>query len=125
MLDHEITEELKAALTAERDMLEENLRESGRRDPEDRTNWDPSFPHMGEDHNASSSMLEESADEVEEFDRRIETEGVQKERYQDVLRALDKIVKGGYGLCENCGGEIPLERLRANPAARTDIEHAE
>ena len=29
--------------------------------------------------------------------------------------ALDKIHKGTYGVCENCGAKIPLERLEAIP----------
>jgi RNA polymerase-binding transcription factor DksA len=125
MLTDDVKRELQEALTKERQMLEANLEDLGAQDPEDRTNWDAKFPNMEEEKSGSSSILEEGADEVEEFDRRIETESVQRDRYRDVLRALKKLDTEGYGLCESCGNEIPLERLRANPAARTDIEHAE
>jgi RNA polymerase-binding transcription factor DksA len=37
--------------------------------------------------------------------------------------ALERISTGGYGLCEDCGIEIPYARLQAYPAARRCIEH--
>jgi DnaK suppressor protein len=30
--------------------------------------------------------------------------------------ALSKIEKGAYGICDSCGGEIPLKRLEAKPS---------
>jgi DnaK suppressor protein len=33
----------------------------------------------------------------------------------DVLRALDKLEDGTYGLCDRCGALIPEERLEARP----------
>ncbi|MBI4919824.1 TraR/DksA C4-type zinc finger protein [Candidatus Azambacteria bacterium] len=44
-------------------------------------------------------------------------------RLRDVNGALEKIEKGTYGTCETCGAEIPEDRLKANPAAKTDMEH--
>ena len=38
-------------------------------------------------------------------------------RRADILTALRKIDDGTYGKCENCGQEIPVERLEAVPAA--------
>ena len=35
---------------------------------------------------------------------------------KDIDRALERIDADGYGTCENCGGEIPVERLEARPA---------
>ena len=34
-----------------------------------------------------------------------------------VQKSLDKIAKGSFGECEECGGEISLERLKARPTA--------
>jgi DnaK suppressor protein len=42
-----------------------------------------------------------------------------KEELQDVERALVKIDKGIYGYCEDTGEEIPFEKLRILPTART------
>jgi RNA polymerase-binding transcription factor DksA len=33
----------------------------------------------------------------------------------DVVRALEKIEDGTYGLCDRCGASIPDERLEARP----------
>ncbi len=44
-------------------------------------------------------------------------------RYRNVVRALDKIRNGTYGICEVGGDQIETERLDANPAARTCTDH--
>lgn len=48
------------------------------------------------------------------------------ERLRDGLRdvqiALEKIEKGGYGVCERCGRPIDPDRLEALPAARLCLE---
>jgi RNA polymerase-binding transcription factor DksA len=36
----------------------------------------------------------------------------------DTTRALDRMAQGRYGICEACGHDIPLGRLRAAPDAR-------
>lgn len=46
-------------------------------------------------------------------------------RYNNVMHALDQIQAGTYGVCEICQKEIEADRLEANPAARTCIEHRE
>ena len=48
-----------------------------------------------------------------------------EDKHTDVSEALDKMDEGIYGLCEECNEPIPLDRLKANPAARTCIEHAD
>ncbi len=45
-------------------------------------------------------------------------------RLKDVNNALKQLEDRTYGICEVCQKEIPLERLKANPAAKTDIEHS-
>lgn len=39
------------------------------------------------------------------------------ERLEDVERALEKIVDGSFGICIDCKGEIPEERLLVIPFA--------
>ena len=36
---------------------------------------------------------------------------------REVRAALDRIEDGTYGICENCGDDIPLGRLQALPEA--------
>ncbi len=40
----------------------------------------------------------------------------------EVEAALKRIEEGTYGICEKIGKPIPVERLEANPAARTLVE---
>lgn len=39
----------------------------------------------------------------------------------EVNAALERIKKGTYGICEKTSAPIPLERLKANPIARTVV----
>ena len=39
-------------------------------------------------------------------------------RRSEISAALTRIADGSYGKCENCGQEIPAERLEALPTAR-------
>mgnify|MGYP001566047472 CR=1 FL=1 len=45
-------------------------------------------------------------------------------RLREVNEALERMESGMYGICEVCQNSIYIERLKANPAAKTDIEHA-
>ncbi len=45
-----------------------------------------------------------------------------KEDLSDVERALNKINSGTFGICEETGAEIPIEKLRILPTARTIFE---
>ncbi|QQG45758.1 MAG: TraR/DksA C4-type zinc finger protein [Candidatus Sungiibacteriota bacterium] len=69
------------------------------------------------------ASLEEEADEVEEYETRLGAEHSLESRLLEVTKALERIQKGTYGICIKCGKEIPVERLRANPAAEADLEH--
>ena len=45
-------------------------------------------------------------------------------KLRDVERALEKLDKGTYGICEVCGSTIAAERLEAIPWAVRCIDHA-
>lgn len=44
-----------------------------------------------------------------------------REEIADVMAALERLGDGTYGICEGCGQQILLERLRVRPAARTCV----
>jgi RNA polymerase-binding transcription factor len=50
--------------------------------------------------------------------------GSLREQLLDVDRALDKLDRGAYGVCENCGNPIGETRLEAMPATRFCINCA-
>lgn len=48
----------------------------------------------------------------------------QKHELNEVIHALSKIKNGTYGICEDKGDTIPLERLRAEPHTRYCLKDA-
>jgi len=65
----------------------------------------------------------EVADKIEEFDNNFAIADDLKLSLNDVQAALDRIEAGTYGVCEISGKPIELDRLEANPSARTCKEH--
>lgn len=65
------------------------------------------------------------ADASEEADNRVAALSNLEARYRNIVRALEKIEAGTYGICELSGEPIEEARLDANPAARTCIAHRE
>jgi DnaK suppressor protein len=91
--------ELKAHLEQERAALERQLSQQG----------------LGE------VVVEEGfADSAQATAERSELMAVGEQHeslYKEVVAALARIEDGTYGRCENCGAEIPDERLEAVPTA--------
>lgn len=108
-------EDLKSKLNEEKERIEKELSEFATKDPKVKGDWDAKFPSYG-DHR---SEQDENADEVEEFEADVAIEHTLELRLKDVNDALEKMEKGNYGKCEECGGDINPERLKANPEART------
>ncbi|MFJ8063503.1 TraR/DksA C4-type zinc finger protein [Psychrobacillus sp. NPDC096426] len=48
-----------------------------------------------------------------------------EEEIEDIKEALAAIDEGTYGVCSECGKEIPMERLEAVPTTTTCVEHAQ
>ena len=48
-----------------------------------------------------------------------------RQQLEEVNHALEKMDTGTYGICEETGKEIPVERLKAVPTARTVVSEAE
>ena len=66
---------------------------------------------------------EDVAEEFEELEERRATEHNLEIRLKEVESALAKISAGTYGVCEIGDEPIELDRLEANPAARTCKTH--
>jgi DnaK suppressor protein len=60
---------------------------------------------------------EEEATETLELEKRLALENRVRQEMATVEHALDKIKKGTYGQCDNCGQPINPERLEALPQA--------
>ena len=126
MLDQRTLEELKTALEEERDLLTKELETIATPDPHLKGDWDIKHEEWSEDQITSREALEgdESVNESDEDMKNKALSDRLELRLKEVGEALEKIGGEHYGICEVCKKEIDIERLKANPAASTDIEHA-
>jgi DnaK suppressor protein len=116
--DNEL-EDLRDTLEVEQATIQEELSQHGGRD--ERGDWSG---------NSSGLKGEEAdptdvADQIEELVTNTPLVEELEKRLREVKGALKKMDAGEYGVCEECGAEIPLDRLQANPAARTCVQHAQ
>ena len=118
MLESQV-QTFKVRLEAERTVLEEELSKLGERNPSNPKDWVPAKPEGDEftaDRNDNADIIEEMQDNNASLN---ELEG----QLNNVHLALKKIEEGTYGICEIAGELIELDRLTANPAARTCKVH--
>ena len=122
-ISKKILEELKAKLIKEGNLLEEELKKFAEKDKKLEGDWDTRFPYFdgGE---TGGAALEKAADEIEEYSTLLPIEYVLETRLQNIHLALKKIKKGKYGICERCGEEIEMERLKISPEARLCLKCA-
>ncbi|MBX4189668.1 hypothetical protein KW785_03735, partial [Candidatus Parcubacteria bacterium] len=99
--------------------LEARLSEVARKDPDNPSNWEP-IPNERDVSQADENTV---ADGIEEFEENNAILNTLEARYKDVRSGLDKIKHGVYGKCQICQKDIEVDRLEANPAARTCKEH--
>lgn len=119
MLTDEQKISLKARLEEEQKLLEEELSRLGTKNPGVSGDWvtaKPTGEEFGADRTDNAGVIEEMHENNAAMN---ELEG----RYNTVTRALGKFAAGTYGICEISGNEIELDRLEANPAARTCKAH--
>jgi RNA polymerase-binding transcription factor DksA len=88
-----------------------------------KTNVPGDWEAVATDLDSDSADENEVADEQEEYKSNEGIVGKLEIQLQNVEKALGKIEDGSYGKCDVCGEEIPEERLKANPAAVTCVNH--
>lgn len=115
-LSEDQMDDLRANLEAERDSLEEELAEHGRKVNRD---WQGTSGSQGEEPDPN-----DSADNIEELSTNIPLVEELEKRHKEIGKAIEKMDAGSYGACDVCKKPIPFDRLEANPAASTCIEHA-
>ena len=113
-------EDFRITLERERDEVEEELSAHGRVQDEN-GDW------MGTSEEADGEEADplDAANNIEELVTNIPLVEELEDRHIEIVDALERIENGTYGICEASGEAIPLERLKATPAARTTIEYAD
>jgi RNA polymerase-binding transcription factor DksA len=118
----------KQKLEAEKAKLLGELQELGRINPTNPKDWETTYsnlhPSVGSDEISAEPDSNDQADLIEEYELRNATEVPLEARMNEVLRALERIEKGTFGLC-TVDEPHPIEegRLEANPAATTCMKH--
>jgi len=119
-MDKETLKNLKNKLEKEKENIEKELQGFAKKDLRIKGNWKTKFPHF--DGGVGSQRMEEAADEVEEYLTLLPIESRLELKLKETNSALEKIKKGGYGKCEKCKKDIPLNRLKAYPEARACLK---
>jgi len=109
-------EKLEEKLKKEKKEIEAQLQKFATKDKKLKGDWDTKYPKINE--GAGSQILEEGADQVEEYVNLLPVEYSLELRLQSINESLEKIKKGNYGKCEKCNKEINKERLLIYPAAK-------
>jgi RNA polymerase-binding transcription factor DksA len=112
-------ERFKQKLSAEKDVLEQELSAMGVRDPQNPDNWEAAVLDT-DTHDADKNV---QADKVEDFIEQGAALNQLEIRLKNVRQALQDIESGSYGTCKVCGAAIEVERLEANAAAATCKQH--
>lgn len=95
--------------------------------------------HLEDHYGISYELIKESQGELSNYDNHPGDHGTAlyerekdialnehaEQEMKDINRALEAIATGSYPQCEECGAEIPYERLEAMPTTRRCINHAE
>ena len=115
-MNKELLKELKEKLEEQKTSIEAELGKFAKKDKNLKGDWDTKFPKANS--GIGGQVLEDAADQVEEYVNLLPIEHSMELRLRDIGSALEKIKKGTYGKCENCGKNIDEERLKVLPEAR-------
>ena len=107
-MDKSFVAEMKSVLEVKLAKLEAELKAFSLRDPHATENYNASFPDYG-------NKEDENASEVATFSDNLSLEHTLEGTLSDVVRALERIKAGTYGVCKYCRQEIDQRRLRARP----------
>lgn len=109
----------KDLLLKESETLEEQLASIGRKNPDQKGDWEAVATDLDPD-NADEFDV---AEDMENFETNKAILNQLEIRLNNVKDALKRIEEGTYGVCRIGGEQIEKDRLEANPAADTCKVH--
>ncbi|UMX47383.1 MAG: TraR/DksA family transcriptional regulator [Candidatus Nealsonbacteria bacterium DGGOD1a] len=115
-MDQKKLEKFKDILTKEKIEITAELNKIATQSKTDPKEWITNF--TGNANDTGHESLEIKADEVEEYGSDVAITKRMAQKLADIDLALDKIEKKVFGKCEDCGKDIPIQRLEAFPTAR-------
>lgn len=119
-MNEQLQKELQIKLKEEEHALLDELNSIGTQNPDNPSDW---MARPDDTSTNKSADPNSRADSVEDYENNEAIVSRLEVRLSEVRLALAKIQEGGYGVCEISGEEIEEDRLKANPAARTNKAH--
>lgn len=107
-------EKFKKVLLEQKTSVAQELERIANKNADNDEDWETKFPNFEQE----DFDIEGAADEVEEYINRLPLEQALELKLKATNDALQKIEKGTYGKCENCGETIPEKRLEVLPEAK-------
>jgi len=114
-LNQKTSLELKDALLKEKMELEKDLEQIAKPLNKKGGDYETNFEEIGTD-------KEDNATEIEQYSDNFSVETILEKKLQNIIKALQKIEEGTYGICEKCQQEIDLNRLKASPSAKNCLK---
>ena len=115
-MNKKLLQEFKQNLEEKKETLEKELESFAKKDPKLKDDWDSHFPKYNG--GSGGQILEDAADQVEEYSTLLSIEHNLELRLKNINLALEKIKMKKYGICEKCGKKILIERLKVCPEAK-------
>ena len=109
----------KEILMAQKAQLEIDLSGVGRRNPNNPNDWEATVTDL----DVLPADENDVADMFEELEENKALINALEAQLREVNDALAKIDTDKFGICEVCAKEIELDRMDANPSAKTCKEH--
>lgn len=117
-MDKNFIDRQKEKLEKSKRDLEEMLKSFAQQREGSTDDWETKFPNF-----KAEGVLDEEADEIEEYTALVSIEQTLELKLQKVNNALKKIAEEKYGKCEVCNEDIEKERLELIPEAKTCSKH--
>ena len=108
-------QEIKQKMLDEKERLEKELQSIAKKAEGDDASYEPEYEDVG-------SGEGDNALEVTDFGQRVALEGVLEKSLRDVIKSLNRIEAGDYGICNYCKKGIPVERLLARPESGSCVD---
>jgi len=113
-LDKKFIKEMETELKDQKIKLEAQLAEISTKNNKT-DDHSATFPNFGD-------AEDENAAEVTDFSNNLTLERTLESTLRDVIKSLENITAGKYGICKYCKEDIDEKRLRARPATSSCIE---
>jgi RNA polymerase-binding transcription factor DksA len=114
-MDKKTIEKYKKILEEKEKQITKDLEQIAEKNRHIKGDYKARFPRIG-------THQDENANEIADYESLLSTEQNLEIDLAKIKKALEKIKKGAYGFCENCGRKIDQKRLYAFPEAELGID---